>query len=442
MSRRPALGAGLLLGLVLGACDQELPTEVGGELLPEAALRTYEILLEDAAFLSADTLLRGFGTSQSSLVLLVAEDYRDALDAHSLVQFGDFPTEVTFIDSLGTQTDTIERFAGGRIIVRMDTVALALDTLGTDTTIAIEMYEVAEPFDARTATWTARSVESGDTAFWTTPGGTVGALIGSATWTRSDTVALDTMVFTIDSATVDRWAAGAEPPAVLLRTATPGARAQLFVPRLEATAWLMGADTSRTVSVVVQAQTYLIDPPPPEPAAELRLGGRSAWRSFLTFTDRLDTVRVACPDEPVGCSFRLGEATVNRAELRLRALPVAEVYRPRGNLVMEARPLLGGDVPLERAPLADTTGVAFGITPAHFDEATDSVVTISVTRFLRELLNAGTDTILSERNRTVALLTVPEPLPFGIVRFGSSETAGAEPVLRLIVTLPPREEDD
>lgn len=444
MSRRSALGAGLLLGVLgIGACDQELPTDVGGEHLPESALRTYELILDDLAFIASDTLVRGFGTSNLSVLLIVAEDWLDTLDAHSLVRFADFPESVTYLDSTGTHTDTIARFIGGRIAVRLDTVALGLDTLGTDTTITFELYSVAEAFDSRTATWRARSVTAGDTAFWTTPGGTPGALLGSGSWVRSDTVARDSVVFQLDSATVAAWAvADDDARAVMITTTTAGARAQVTIPRLSLTARLEGQlDTTRATSAVVAAQTYLYDPPPPDPVDELRLGDRSAWRAFLTFREGLDTLTIACPNQP-GCTFRLGDVTVNRAELWLSPLPVSEVHRPRGNFALEARPVLGGaTLPLERAPLGDTTGVAPRVTPAHFEGVTDSVVTIPVTRFLRGLLAAGADTAVTDRDRTLALVTAPEPLAYGIARFGGVGIASA-PVLRVIVTVPPREEDE
>mgnify|MGYP006171945451 CR=1 FL=1 len=52
--------AGLALGLLaLGACDQELPTEVGSEHIPEATLRTYELLLDDLAFLAGFGIVPG-----------------------------------------------------------------------------------------------------------------------------------------------------------------------------------------------------------------------------------------------------------------------------------------------------------------------------------------------------------------------------------------------
>jgi hypothetical protein len=444
-----ARGAALLLGaLTLAACERELPTDVGGEHLPEASLRTYEIILDADVFLESDSVLRGFGTTNTTSLLLVAENYRDTLDAHGLVQFGDFPETVTFVDTTGTHTDTITRFAGGRLVVRIDTTTLFLgdepiDSLPDSTEVVFQIHTVTESFDTRTATWRAREVTGTDSLFWTTPGGTPGTLIGTRAWISSDSATGDSIAFDVDSAIIAAWEAGTEPKAIMVSAVTSGVRAHVIVPRLQLTARFELEDTTitRTTSTVVTAQTFVYDPPPPAPVDELRVGDRSAWRSFLTFADRLDSLTIQCPDEP-DCSFRLGDVTVNRAELRLTPLEVASVFRPRSTIAVELRPVLADEaLPLERAPLGDTTGIAFGIEPGNFVADSDSIARIGVSRFVRGLLGASTDTVVTDRNRTVALLSSPEPLLFGIGRFGGVESSSA-PVLRLIVTLPPREEEE
>lgn len=452
MNRSVARGATLLLGalgtLVLGACERELPTDVGGEHLPEASLRTYEIILGADVFLEADSLLRGFGTTPNSAILLVAENWRDTLDAHSLLEFGDFPETVTYADSSGTHTDTISRFAGGRLVLRIDTTTLLIgdepiDSLPDSTEVVFRIQTVSETFDARTATWRAREVSGTDSVFWSTPGGTPGTLIGTRTWLSSDSVMGDSLVFDVDSAIVAGWAAGTDPAAIMVTAVTNGTRAHVTVPRLTLTARFdpdEDNDTTRTrnASAVVVEGTYVYDPPPPAPLAELRVGDRSAWRSFLTFADRLDSLVVECPDDD--CSFRLSDVTINRAELRLTPLEVPSVYQPRTSIAIEMRPVLGdASLPLERAPLGDTTGVAFGIEPGNFVADSDSIIRLGVSRFVRGLLSAGTDSTVTVRNRTVALLSTPEPLQYGIARFGGIDSPFA-PVLRLIITLPPEEE--
>lgn len=442
---RPRLRlVGLALALLgLGACDQELPTDVGAEHIDEARLRTYEVLLQGDAFLASDTVVRGFGTVAVAPLLLVARDWRDTLDANALVRFGDFPSTITYTDTAGAHTDTIQGYAGGSITVRVDTVSLGLDTLGTDTTIAFELYTLGESFDPRTATWTARRVEGGDSIAWTMPGGTRGELIGTGAWTRGDTVAGDSMVFSVDSATVAAWQVAEEDArGVLLTTTTAGARVQVLIPRLTLHARTTGSsDTTRATSAVVSGQTFVFDPRPPEPVDELRVGDRSAWRSYLEFRAGLDSLTVACPGGPAECSFRLGDVVVNRAELSLTPLPVSELHRPRSPFGIDARPVLGSEsLPLERAPLGDTTGLVLGVSPEWFDGDGESEVTITVTRFVRGLLDVGGDTAVTARNRMLAVSSVPEPLPYGIARFASPGAPAGGPVLRLIVTVPAREE--
>lgn len=430
----------LLLGALAAAgCERELPTGVGAEHVPEAALRTYEILLDDEVFLLGDTLVRGFGSSDLATLLVVANDWRDTIDAHGLVRFRAFPRTLTYADSGTIVTDTVLRYTGGRMVFPLDTTTLGLDTLGTDTTITFEILQVAESFDARTASWRARESVGADSVFWTTPGGTTAELLGTASWTRSDTTQRDTLSFTLDSATVARWDAGtADDRAVLIRTTTAGARVLLGIPTLHLDARMQeDPDTIRTLSSSVEAQTYVYDPAPPAPLNELRLGDRSAWRSFITFRPDLDSLVVPCPGEP-GCTFLLGDAMLNRADLILTALEVPEPWRILFNASVEARAVLGGDDrPLERAPLADTTGLAV-VVPGDFAVEGDSVIRLGVTRFVRGLVRA--DTAVTDRDRTIALVTAPEPLAYGIVRFGGIGHEHA-PLLRLIVTLPVREEE-
>ncbi|HEX6589600.1 MAG TPA: hypothetical protein VF039_11290 [Longimicrobiales bacterium] len=440
-----SVGKGWLLvlgALALGACERELPTEVGAEHVPEAALRTYEIVLGDDVFLLGDTLVRGFGSSDLATLLVVAQDWRDTIDAHGLVKLRAFPRTLTFADSGNIVTDTVLRYVAGRLVLQLDTVSLGLDTLGTDTTITFEIYQIAEPFDARTASWRARESVGADSVFWTTPGGTTGDLIATASWMRSDTMQRDTVSFVIDSATVARWDAGGDDErAFLIRTTTAGARVHLGIPTLRLDARMEeDPDTIRTLSSAVEAQTYVYDPAPPAPVDELRLGDRSAWRSYITFAPGLDSLEVPCPNEP-GCTFRLGDAMLNRADLVLTPLAVPEAWRLTFPIEVEVRAVLGGaDRPLERAPLADTTGLAV-VVPADFEVEGDSITRLGVTRFVRGLLGGAADSTITDRDRTIALVSDPEPVAYGIASFGGIGHERA-PLLRLIVTLPVREEND
>lgn len=440
-SRKGFAAIAVLFGaLTLGACEQELPTSVGGDELPEASLRTYEVVLDGSAFLERDTLVAGFGAGEIAPLLFVAEDWLDTLDAHALVRFREFPKTLTFVDSTAVVTDSVIAFVDGRLVMRIDTASLGLDSLGTDSTIAFEIYQLAEGFDARSATWTARRAVLADTVPWTTPGGTVGDLIGAASWVRSDTIARDSLVFALDSATIAAWMDGGEEArSLLIRTTTPGARVPVGV-RMQLNARLKAdPDTTRAAIVSVEGQTVVFDPPTPEAVAELRVGERPAWRSFLVFAAGLDTLSIPCPGGPAGCSFRLGDATLNRAELHLTPLDVSPAWRTQSTFLLEVRRVLGGETrPLERTPLSDTTGVAL-VVPADLATEDSSVVRVGVTWFVNELL-VNPESVPGDRDRMVALLTSPEPITWGIARFGGVGTAAA-PVLRLIVTLPPAEEE-
>lgn len=419
-----------------GACEQELPTDVGGGLLPETALRTFELTLDASDFLVADTVLGGFGTFDRTGVLTVANDFDGMVDSHALLRFASYPSVVSYTtDSTTLVTDSMPTFVSGNVQIRIDTASLGLDTLGTDTTITLQLYTTAEAWDARTASWTARSATGTDTSYWSTPGGTTGALLGTATWTRSDTLAGDTLAFELDSATVAQW--GSDDPArgVLVSTPDAGARVQLRDARLRLKVRpSIDPDTLVTASTGLSASTFIYTPEQPAPTA-LRVGGRPAYRTYLTFVDSLFDRRFACPDAPTTCSFSLGDAAINRAELVLQPIPVAAPFTPLDTIAIEARGVLGPDgLPLARAPLNDTTGAAFAIAPAFFQDPDVAPIHVGVSSFVRALASRP-DVAPEIVSRILALLSISEPLRFGYAEFADA------PKLRLIVTIRPEVEE-
>lgn len=437
--RRPRwtwLAGALAVGLGAVACDQELPTQVGGDLLPDAAVATYELILPASEFLESDTAISGFGIGARSAALIVARDYLGELDANALAKFSAFPGRFTYTADSVTVTDSTPTYIGGEVVVRIDTTALGLDEAGTDTTIGFQLHSVAEAWDARSTSWTVRSAVGGDTLLWSEPGGTRGALLDSARWVRGDSVAGDTLIFPIDSATVAAWSDTSSAQGVLLSTEDAGVRARVGVLQLR----LFVRPTEHPDTVVstatgVRSQAYVYQPEPSEPDGVLRVGGNEGWRSFLVFQDSLWDRVLPCPEGP-GCAIRLADATINRAELLLNADAVAAIHQPLTPFSLEARPVRGSsDVPLARAPLADTVGVASGLAASAFAAPADTVVTLSVGGYVRTLLAGPPDSDIAER-RVLALTAIPDQLPFG---FGSFEgVAGANaPMLRLVVTVDP-----
>jgi len=440
---RPLSRAALLaLALPAIACDRELPTSVGGELLPEANLVTYEILLPADSFLVADTAIAGFGSTARTTAALVANDHLGVLDAHGLMRFSAYPRTVPYRAAGDTiRIDSMPRYIGGELVVRLDTLGLGLDSLGTDTTIAFELYPIAESWDARTATWTVRSAELGDTLPWSTPGGTTGALLDTAVYMRSDTAGADSLVFSIDSATIAAWADSNDPSrGALLRTPDTGVFARVDVLRLRLFARPAARpDTVVTAATGVAEQTVIYDPEPAAPVAELRVGAR--WRSFLTFRDSLFDLTLPCPAGHAGCVVRLGDATVNRAQLLLTPVEVPDPFLPYSTMAVEARPVLGPvDLPLARAPIADTTGSVTGLDADTFDDPDGDRVSIAVTSLLMRL-GATPDSAQNVRQRQLALVPVPEPNVFGFASFAGTGAGAEAPVLRLIVTVALPEEE-
>lgn len=440
------------LGLVVAvafvaACEQETPTEVGGDELPDAAVTTFELLLPASEFLLSDAVVSGFGRRGGAATLLVARDYASEFDAHALLEFSAFPRTVTYTRDSVAVVDSTPTYVNAELVMRIDTTALGLDPATTDSAVTLELYTVAEQWSGIGASWTVRSAIAGDTLLWSTPGGTTGALLGSRTWTPGDTVLGDSIVFPLDSATVAALRDTTTSNGVLLRTPDAGVRARVGLARLRLFVRPSAEedrDTLVTTAVGAREQALLYQPQPPPPEeTRLRTGGGEGWRSFLLFDPGLFDEVVPCPGSP-DCSVRLSAATINHAELLLAAAPIEPIFRPFGTFSLEARPLLGGaDVPLARAPVGDTVGVARGIPPSAFTEAADSVVRLTVTGFLVQVQNALAEG--SEVPRGISLSTIPDRLPFGFGSFeGAPDAMVPEPEnsprLRLIITARPEVE--
>jgi hypothetical protein len=425
-------GLSLLLGLfalVLTACTQETPTDIGGPLLPGGDVRTFEIIFEPAQYLEYDTAFSGYANAFGSPVLAIARNFEGVVNANTLLRFARPATSIQVRNAAGTVvTDTLPRYTTGRLVIRIDTAR----SRGAAT---VSVYRAAENFDASTATWTVRSDTGGVRQTWRTPGGTLGQLIGSAQWTPG----VDSLSIPLDSAKIagfnvaDDSLRGA---IITIDQTTSPSGSRLRVVRgstgirLSATSSIR-ADTVVAVNVDPTVDVFIFTPEPPTNVASgPRVSGVPAWRTILTLREDLRNFTVPCPGRP-GCTLRLGDLHVNIAELLLRPTASPPGYSPEDSIIVNARASVEGtNVPLSRSPVADIVGASRTATPAaRFtanDTGPDVVVTVSP---LLESMLVDSATVAADRApRRIALLTSPEAASFGFASFR------AGPRLRLVVT--------
>lgn len=429
MRRILILGLGLACGAgLLAACGDELPTAVGGDII-DPGFRTFDVVLDAATFLQADTTYDRLGELRGAPFRLVAEAFEGELFAHTLFRVN-VPRRVTYEDEDGTSvTDSLFAIIGG-------TVTVVLDTLGEPTDpVEIEVVELTERWDAFSATWEQRIDSAGVSEPWTEPGGTTGRRLGSAIWVAGDTleIPLDSAAAAVLTDSVVGVHSG------LLRSVTDGTRVRIEALSFDFHVRPSEADTLLTAGSVTE-HAIVLTPEASEPGQnELRVGGVPTWRSVLNFRP-LSEVEIPCSPGNTTCTIPLSSVDLNLATLLLRPLPVGprRIERP---LRVEARAVLRAPgVPVSRSALSTSMGaMAEGIAPSAFAApAEPTTAAVPITGYIRRNVNPpeGEDPIL-----WVALVAAAEQQSpvFGYAAFGSIRSADP-PRLRLVVTVPAEEE--
>ncbi len=422
----------VLFGLIIvSACTEETPSEVGDDLLPSGEVRTFEVMLDPAQWLTFDTTFSGYTNPRNAPFTIVANKFEGALDANSLFRFGQPPVAINVRNSAGTATvDSTPSYFAGRLVLRFDST-----TSDAAPPVRFRAFRTAEEWN-ETATWTLRTDSGSQQVPWTQPGGTRGASVDTATW-----VAGDTVVLRVDSATVAAWmdTTDAGRGAVVI-SETTGARVRLTgaVLRLSVRSDIQ-PDTVFNVDVAPIVTTFIFNPPPPPPT-ELRVGGVPSWRTMLGVRGDLQSLTFPCPGVS-NCQIRLTDAHVNRAELLMQPVQRPAGFLPEDTMFIQARTLLtSAGVPLERSPVGvDVCGQVvvclrrgmaapdFFLRPPGSPPA--APVAFDITNYMVALL----DDTLEPINRpplALTLLIPNEPVTFGFATFAQG------PRLRLVLTAP------
>ena len=413
---------GLALAVVVGAagCGDEGPTTVGSDLIGEG-LRTVQVVFDASEFLQGDTVYDRIGSLNDATFGIVANAYGGNLDAHVLFEVFR-PTLVNYQDTTGTTVrDTIQAVRGGTLTVLIDSLT------PQEGPVDIEVVDVTESWDEGSVSWTLRTDTAGVSEPWTTPGGTPGAVVATATWESGDT-----LLIPLDSAAASVWDDTATAAnGGMLRLATAGTRLRIRAVNFEFDVTPTGRDT--VVAAGRVTRSVPIAPEPPAPAAGVvRVGGLPAWRSLLHFR-RLDDLMIPCEQDSTTCAIPLSDVTVSNANLLLWTQPV-DGYRSEREMRIEGRAVLEGPtVPLTRSPLSAPFSRTGDVVSLGAFEAPAPVMTrVPITGFVQRNSNTGDD---EEPLLWLALVAVAERAVFGYGEFGDLDSA-LPPQLEIVATIP------
>lgn len=415
---------GLLLALGLAGaagCADDLPTATGEDRFPQGALPvTVELVLPPEAILLDDTVFGGFAGVENASYLLVANDFDGVLDSHVLARLSGFPDSVTYTVDGASRTDTAFAYTAGRVVTTVDSTA----SFPREPT-TLRLYALDQAWDSSAVSWELAVDRAGEETPWRVPGGTPGTLLAEATWVPGDTVSRDSVVWAVDSLTVERIARE-DFPGLLVTSERPGSRLQLS--RLALQTGIRPATKADTVlsrTLSAGPQTFVFTPDPPQDPGVYRVGGITGARTVLRLS--LDHRVPACanpastPDCPL---VTLREVTLNQAVLLLDPVPVPSGFRPLTATSLRVRRVLEPELG-RLAPLGETLALDT-VSASRFQGGGAAEVGLNLTRALISLAETETATA------TVALLGDARTAQFGYAWFAE------RPRLRLVYTLPSR----
>ncbi len=417
------LGAAVLSA----ACDETTPTATDPSLLPVAPT-TVEVELPFSEFGSNTQVFTGFGRVSELNTALVANEFDGVLEARALVRFGTYPRTVSVADESGVVvTDTVLTFVGGRVVAIVDTLSAVLDE--PPLLLAGALRDEWHP---PSAGWTLARDTVGDVLPWSEPGAGNVTFLDSATW---DAAVGDTVMFDVDSATVNAWADTADGSRGLRLSSTAAGV------RVEFTTVLLNVDIRPSVNpdtvvertVATDDRTFVYEPPPPPTTGEFRLGGAPSWRT--TFRVDLPAFLEGPPElcEAAGCPFQLSAESVNRATLVLRSATSPPGFQPDDTLALDVRTVLSED-DLPKSPIGSSLAGLLGVVapPELFGDTPEGEISVPITSYIQDRVR-GTTPIGDPTPEALVLLSIFEPLSVEIMSFqgpGQEE----EPVLRMILT--------
>jgi hypothetical protein len=440
MRRRFSLGRALafatLLSLPAVACTDDPPTATGGNLFPGNLPSTFQVVLPADSFFQQLGSFSGFSDAGDVGYQIVANGFDGSLQANTLVKLAAFPTSFNYTQGGTARSDTLATLGRGSLVARVDTAA------STSTgPIQLQLWEVGQAWDPATVSWTMAVDTAGGRVRWTQPGGSRAALLSSVSLAAGARPTGDSVVFALDSLTVQRIARPGFPGLLITATGAPG-RVQLqggtYQLRTGAHPRSASPDTVLAVNVSAAVTSFIFDPDQPSPPARvIQVGGIRSARTLL----RVNLPRTLAVCQGATCTrVATRDVTLNEVSLLFTPTAVPGGYRPVGPVPIALRrvaePELG-----RRAPLGQVVNEIIGLDPtartpvyggARFAPA-DSVLAVPLTSFATNLVASDTTSF------SLALLSDPGTLSGnpGALSFGVAWFTPA-PRLRIVYTLPAR----
>ncbi|HET6763590.1 MAG TPA: hypothetical protein VFH27_07950, partial [Longimicrobiaceae bacterium] len=372
--------------------------------------KTLQSIIPSAALFTPRGSFAGYASAGSPAAVLVANQYGGLVDAHSLLRFNGFPTVIEYTQGT-VKRDTAFTYGPGTLVAVVDSAASVV----APTTL--RFYRAGQKWDAATATWTIAR-DTGVVVPWTQPGGSLGPLLGSATWTPS--AAGDSVTLALDSLAVAQMADSTF-PGLVITTDQPGALVQLrsFVLRTRVHPAKASPDTAIAQTISTGIKTYIFNPEPPRAThGELEVGGIRSARSIFELS--LDQQVPACAPPATCGTLPLKSVAINSVELLLR--PATTIPSAFASLDSVALTLRTVDEP-ELGRVAPLGGLVDART-AYFHRG-DTLVAVPLTSY------AATQIARDSLHGAFALISEPAGNTFGAVWFEPA------PRLRITYTLPP-----
>jgi hypothetical protein len=411
------IGLLALLGLTAAGCADELPTLADEAFPPGSVPVTREVILPASAFFRFLGSHTGYGRTGGSGFLVLANDY-EGLRANVLADFGPFPREVSYTRNGSERRDSLFEYGGGRLVLRVDTVA------STGGPVTFRLWAATQPWSAASATWTAAMDTGGAPVSWTQPGGTRGELLAEREVTLSPT-GTDSVVLQLSPEQVVRLADTASHGVVLtLDRADRRIELTSLVLRASVRPDSAAPDTTINVNVPLAASTTVFTPDPPDaPPGVLAVGGVRRARALIEIDPR-QTVPGVCPGPGACAPLALRDVRINHVTVLFTPLDVPNGFDPLGPVPLGLRilqePELGRFAPLGAQVL-------------------DRPTTFSVRDSLLELPITGLTTTFAVNDTlpTTFALVSESPLTMDAPTFGLAFFR-SDPLLRIIYTVPSR----
>ena len=422
----------LVLLVLHGAsgCTDETPTSGDEGLIPIDVL-TVDIRLPFSSFAEELRSFSGFGSASELPEVLIAHQFAGELESRAMLAFGALPDMISVLPpgaTTGALPDSSYEAAFGKVVIKLDTVGLAFES-GFD----LEAEAILTAWHAGTADWEFAVDTLGVSTLWPEPGGGPVRPITSVTWAPAVS---DSLIFQIDSTTVQEWAeADRFDRGLRIRGTTEGSRLRVLSADFRVSARSsINPDTLVEVSAEVERATIIYSPSPIGSPDVIRVGGAPAARTTfrMVLPSSVDPGPEACAR--IDCPLELEADRILFAGLALHThATLSAGFSPMDSVSVELRPVLNPER-LPRSPLDfPVHGALIFLAPELFSSQSENLLQIPMTSYLRGFLEVDS-TNKGIESPTFALMAGSEASGLEVLSFYAPGTQ-LEPYLHLVLSV-------